>query len=104
MLMVETHMKPRLILMIVIGLFLSVIAGSSDDRPTWKSIDLQNKLSELETEIERSRRFYNAIVVKYNTKCEMFPSNIIAGIFGFKRKPLYEIQDAAQRENVKVQF
>lgn len=67
-------------------------------------IDLQNKLSELETEIERSRRFYNAIVVKFNTKCEMFPSNIIAGIFGFKRQPLYEIQDAAQRENVKVQF
>lgn len=67
-------------------------------------IDLQNKLSELETEIERSRRFYNAIVVKFNTKCEMFPSNILAGIFGFKRQPLYEIQDAAQRENVKVQF
>lgn len=67
-------------------------------------LDLQNKLSELETEIERSRRFYNAIVVKFNTKCETFPSVIIANMFGFKRKPLFEIQDATQRENVKVEF
>ncbi len=67
-------------------------------------IALQNKLSELETEIERSRRFYNAIVVKFNTKVEMFPSNIIAGMFKFTKKPLYEIKDEAQRENVKVEF
>ncbi|WMJ24189.1 LemA family protein [Paludicola sp. MB14-C6] len=67
-------------------------------------LSLQNKLNEIETEIERSRRFYNAIVAQYNTKTEMFPSNIIANMFGFKRKPLYEITDTTQRENVKVQF
>lgn len=65
---------------------------------------LQDKLSEIEGEIESARRFYNAVVVKFNTKCEMFPSFILAKMFGFKQKPLYEIPDAAQRENISVKF
>ena len=67
-------------------------------------IALQSQLGEIETEIERSRRFYNAVVKRYNVKIDMFPSNIIASMFRFAKKPFYEISDSAQRENVKVSF
>lgn len=65
---------------------------------------LMQELKSIETEIANSRKFYNAVVVKFNNMVEMFPTNILAGIFHYTRKPLYEIDEATQRENVKVQF
>lgn len=65
---------------------------------------LQEQLAGIEEEIAGSRRYYNGVVNKYNTKTEMFPGSIVAGIFGFKRKPLYEVNAEAERENVKVSF
>ena len=67
-------------------------------------LSLQNQLSRIEEEIAGSRRYYNGVVYKYNTKTEMFPGNILASLFGFKRKPLYEVNSDAERENVKVSF
>ena len=49
-------------------------------------LSLQNQLSRIEEEIAGSRRYYNGVVNKYNTKTEMFPGNILASLFGFKRK------------------
>ena len=65
---------------------------------------LQKELSAIEDEIANSRKYYNGVIKTYNTKVELFPGNIVAGIFGFKRKPLYEVGNEAERENVKVQF
>ena len=67
-------------------------------------VKLQEQLGQVEDEIAASRRYYNGVVNAYNTKIEMFPGNILAGMFGFKRNPLYEVNDAAERENVKVSF
>lgn len=67
-------------------------------------LELQRQLSELEEELAGARRYYNGVVNKFNTKTEMFPGNLIAGIFGFRRKPLYEIHDVQERERVKVLF
>lgn len=67
-------------------------------------LSLQNQLSRIEEEIAGSRRYYNGVVNKYNTKTEMFPGNILAKLFGFQRKPLYEVNSEAERENVKVSF
>lgn len=67
-------------------------------------LDLQSQLQRLEDEIASSRKYYNAVVKEYNTKTEKFPSNIIAGIFRFERKPMFEVSDANQRENVQVKF
>ena len=67
-------------------------------------LSLKNQLSRIEEEIAGSRRYYNGVVNKYNTKTEMFPGNILASLFGFKRKPLYEVNSDAERENVKVSF
>lgn len=66
-------------------------------------LELSNNISTVESEIANSRKYYNAVVRDYNNKIEMFPSNIVASIFGYKQKEMFEI-DEAQRENVKVEF
>ncbi len=67
-------------------------------------LDLQSQLQRIEDEIANSRKYYNAVVKEFNTKTESFPSNIIAGIFRFTRKTMFEVTDETQREAVKVQF
>ena len=66
-------------------------------------MDLQNELSEIEQKIVYARQFYNDSVLKLNNKIEMFPSNIVAGMFNFKKRKFFEAA-ASERENVKVQF
>ena len=65
--------------------------------------DLSNKLAKVEEDVANSRKYYNATVRIYNNKVEMFPSNIIAKIFGYKSKSMFEANDK-ERESVKVEF
>lgn len=65
--------------------------------------DLNNQLAKVEEDIANSRKYYNAIVKIFNNKVEMIPSNIIAMIFGFKSKTMFEINES-ERENVQVKF
>lgn len=65
---------------------------------------LQRELTNTEDRIQRSRRFYNANVRDLNNKIELFPSNIIANMFGFKKREFFEIEEAAARQPVKVEF
>ena len=65
---------------------------------------LQAELSDTENKIQAARRFYNSNVVVLNTKIESFPTNFIAGPFGFVKAEFFELSDASQREPVKVQF
>ena len=53
---------------------------------------------------DSARQAYNDSVMVYNTSCEKFPSNIIAGMFNFRRAELFEIQDESHREAPKVSF
>jgi LemA protein len=64
---------------------------------------LQNSLSETEDAIQNSRRYYNAVVRDLNTKIQSFPTNILAGMFGFRQKQFFETA-AADREPVQVKF
>ena len=64
---------------------------------------LQNSLNQLEDSIQNSRRYYNAVVRDLNTRIESFPTNLIAGPFGFKEKQFFEAP-AGDRENVQVKF
>ncbi len=66
-------------------------------------LDLQAQLKAIEDEIASSRKYYNAVVKAFNTKIEVFPSNLIAGMFHFERRTMFEIQEE-ERENVQVQF
>lgn len=67
-------------------------------------IKLQNTLEELEDEIAMSRKFYNGNVKIYNNATKVFPSNIIAGMFKYEAKPMFEVSNEEERLNVKVQF
>jgi len=66
--------------------------------------DLQRQLQELEVHIAKARKFYNAVVKTYNNKVETVPSNIVANMFGFKRRPMFEVATSSEREAVKVSF
>ena len=63
-----------------------------------------SKLSEIEDEIQASRRIYNSNVQAYNTKIQVFPNSVIAGQGGFTPREFFEITDAAEREPVQVSF
>jgi LemA protein len=65
--------------------------------------DLSNQLTKIEDDIANSRKYYNGVVRIFNNKVEMFPSNIFAGLFGYKSKAMFEAS-ANERENVKVEL
>ena len=65
--------------------------------------ELQTTLTETEDKISYARQFYNDVVMKYNNKVEIFPSNIVAGMFGFKTSAYFNATEE-ERENVKVKF
>jgi len=64
---------------------------------------LQSELSDTEDKIAYSRQFYNSVVRQYNEKIVRFPTNILAGMFGFQKKEFFEVEEA-DKEPVKVQF
>ena len=67
-------------------------------------LELQRELTDTEDKIMASRRFYNSNVRNFNTKIEVFPTNIFAKQLGFKKKDFFELAEEAAREPVKVQF
>lgn len=65
---------------------------------------LQTELSDTENKIQAARRFYNGNVRDLNIAIESFPGNVIAGVFKFAKMELFELEDAAAKEPVKVSF
>ena len=64
---------------------------------------LQADLSKIEDEIANARKYYNGAVKMMNDKVEIFPNNIFAKIFGFKKQEMFSAEEE-KRENVKVEF
>lgn len=64
-------------------------------------LNLQKNLSKMESQLQAARRIYNNKVTKYNTKITTIPSNIIAGIFGFKEENLFTIEEY-KKENIEI--
>lgn len=87
---------------------LSRLLAVSESYPELKAnsnfLDLQNQLKTMESEIANSRKYYNGVVKSYNIKCQSIPSSIVASLAHFQVRPLFEITNEAERENVKVQF
>jgi len=65
---------------------------------------LQEELTSTENKISFARQAYNDAVTGYNTRLETFPSNIIAGNFGFKPEPLFQVSDEKERQAPQVKF
>jgi LemA protein len=64
---------------------------------------LQSSLSMTEDSLQNARRYYNAVVRDFNTKIQSFPTNLLAGMFGFAQRQFFETTDA-DREPVQVKF
>jgi LemA protein len=65
---------------------------------------LQEELTSTENKISFSRQFYNDSTMTFNTKLELFPTNIIAGMFHFTRREFFQTKDEAEREAPQVKF
>ena len=65
---------------------------------------LQEELTSTENKISFSRQFYNDSVLRYNNQTEVFPSNIVAGMTGFKASEFFEVTLSEEREAPKVSF
>lgn len=65
---------------------------------------LQDELAEIERDLEKARRYYNGTVQRLNTQIEQFPSNVVAGMFGFAPADYFEIVDPAKRAVPEVGF
>ena len=87
---------------------LKTIMAVSENYPDLKAnqnfSELSEELRNTENKISFSRQFYNDTVTMYNTKLEVFPSNIIAGMFNFKPRDLFETENDEASKNVKVDF
>ena len=65
---------------------------------------LQSSLSQIEDAVQNARRYYNAVIRDLNTKIQQFPTNVLAGMFGFRTREYFEITSSAEREAPKVSF
>jgi len=72
-------------------------------RATENFAQLQNTLTGIEDAVQNARRYYNAVVRDLNTRIQQVPSNIVAGLFGFKEREFFEVA-GAEREVPKVSF
>ena len=75
-----------------------------DLRATENFQQLSRNLSELEDEIQASRRIYNSNVQAYNTKIQIFPNSVVANAGGFTAREFFEIENPAEREPARVSF
>src|SRR5690349_16806373 len=81
----------------------AVAEAYPDLKANQEFMQLQGSLSQVEDTIQNARRYYNAVVRDLNTKIQSFPTNILAGMFGFQQRQFFEVE-AADREPVAVKF
>ncbi len=67
-------------------------------------LDLSNQLKNIETQLSEQRRYYNAVIKKFNTERELFPKSIIAGMMHLEKAPYFELDSDEERKNVQVKF
>lgn len=86
---------------------LKTLFAVSENYPDLKAnvnfLELQQELSDTENKIQASRRFFNGNVMEYNTKIQVFPTNLFAGMLNFTKRDFFEI-DEAERGPVAVSF
>jgi LemA protein len=91
-----------------LGSSLGTIIATAEAYPDLKANenfrDLMRQLNSLEDDIANSRKYYNGCVRQMNTSVESFPTNFIANAFHFEKYKMYEVDSAAERENVVVDF
>ena len=92
----------------MLGQTLKSLFAVAENYPNLKAsqnfLELQKELRDTEDKVQAARRFYNGNVRDLNTKIESVPTNMVAGMFGFKKMELFEIEEEAVRSVPKVEF
>lgn len=87
-----------------ISKFLVVVENYPQLKADQNFLSLQEALTSTENKIAFARQAYNDSVLAYHNKLQMFPSNIVAGMFNFTKREFFEVEDKAQRQNPQVKF
>jgi LemA protein len=87
-----------------ISKFFLVVENYPDLKANQNFLALQEELTSTENKIAFSRQAYNDQVLFYNNRIQMFPSNIIAGMFGFQQSEFFQVEDKTDRDVPKVSF
>ena len=87
-----------------LGRLFAVAEAYPELKASTNFLELQRELTETEDRIAAGRRFYNANVRAMNTRVEAFPSNLVAGVFGFHKEEYFEVEDEAVRSAPTVDF
>ncbi len=87
-----------------ISKFFVVVENYPDLKANQNFLALQEELTSTENKIAFSRQAYNDQVLYFNNRIQMFPSNMIAGMFGFQQSEFFELEDKAERQAPKVDF
>jgi LemA protein len=87
-----------------LGRLFAVAESYPDLKANQNFLALQEELASTENKISASRNYYNTSVMGFNNKTEMFPSNIIAGMFNFEAAEFFKVEEEAERAAPKVQF
>lgn len=87
---------------------LKSLFALSENYPDLKAntnfLNLQQELTDTENKVLASRRFYNGNVRDFNTKLQVFPTNLIASALGFTKREFFEVDNPEERKNVQVSF
>jgi LemA protein len=84
--------------------FFLVVENYPDLKANQNFLALQEELTSTENKISFSRQNYNDQVLNFNNKIQVFPSNILAGMFGFKMEEYFQLEDKTEKEVPKVSF
>ena len=84
--------------------FMLVVENYPQLKANTNFLALQEELTSTENKIAFARQNYNDQVLGFNNRTQMFPSNILAGMFGFSKRDFFEVENASEREAPKVSF
>jgi len=101
---VEEHGQAENMLAGALKSLFAVAENYPDLKANQNFLELQRELSDTENKIQAARRFFNGNVRDFNIKIQKFPNNLVADALGFKKRDFFEVEEAAEREPVKVSF
>ena len=100
----EEHAKTENMLTNTLKTLFAVAENYPDLKANANFLDLQRDLADPENKIQSARRFYNTNVRDYNIMLESFPSNMVAGAVRFSKSEIFDLEEEAAREPVKMKF
>ena len=101
---VASRAQAETALSVALGKLVALAENYPDLKASANFLELQQQLSQLENELQMARRYYNGTVRNQNVLVQSFPSNLIAGLFGFEQRQYFEVADEADRATSAVAF